>query len=90
MTYSDENVDRLLENIKLFTRHKCEIRCNSKLNTALALYCGLDFIQLQSVQIDSLLLCELFYQVSSRHVNQETLGLFFDTIRVCTHTQEQT
>ena len=63
----------------------CRIRCTTKLNIGLALYCGLDFIQLQSTQIDSLLLRELFYQVSSRHVNQETLGLFFDTIRICTH-----
>jgi len=63
----------------------CKIRCTTKLNIGLALYCGLDFIQLQSIQIDSLLLRELFYQVSSRHVNQETLGLFFDTIRICSN-----
>jgi len=32
--------------------------------------------------IDPLLQKELFYQLTLRHVNQETLGLIFDTINV--------
>jgi hypothetical protein len=61
---------------------ECSIRCVSKLNTQFALQCGAEFITIQFSEIDPLLQKELFYQLTSRHVNQETLGLIFDTIHV--------
>jgi hypothetical protein len=59
---------------------QCNIRCVSKLNTEFALQCGADFIGIQFSKIGLLLQKELFYQLTTRHVNQETLGLIFDTI----------
>jgi len=61
---------------------ECKVRCVSKLNTEFALQCGAEFIGVQFETIDPLLQKELFYQLTSRHVNQETLGLIFDTINV--------
>jgi len=61
---------------------QCNIRCVSKLNTQFALQCGTEFITIQFAEIDPLLQKELFYQLTSRHFNQETLGLIFDTIHV--------
>jgi hypothetical protein len=62
--------------------NRCKIRCTAKMNTSYALQCGTEFIQTQPYQINKMLLSELFYQMTSRHVNQETLGLLFDTIRL--------
>ena len=61
---------------------QCKERCVSKLNTEFALQCGTAFIGVQFETIDPLLQKELFYQLTSRHVNQETLGLIFDTINI--------
>jgi hypothetical protein len=61
---------------------ECKERCVSKLNTEFALQCGIEFIGVQFETIDPLLQKELFYQLTSRHVNQETLGLIFDTINI--------
>lgn len=61
---------------------RCKIRCTTKLNTEFALRCGAEFIQVQFEKIDRFIQCELFYQLTTRHVNQETLGLAFDTIRL--------
>jgi len=61
---------------------KCNIRCVAKLNTQFALQCGVEFIAMQFTDIEPLIQKELFYQLTSRHVNQETLGLIFDTIHV--------
>jgi len=61
---------------------ECKERCVSKLNTEFALQCGTAFIGVQFETIDPLLQKELFYQLTSRHVNQETLGLIFDTVNV--------
>jgi hypothetical protein len=61
---------------------QCNIRCVSKLNTEFALRCGADFIGIQFSKIGLLLQKELFYQLTTRHVNQETLGLIFDTIHL--------
>ena len=62
---------------------QCKIRCVSKLNTQFALQCGAEFISMQFTAIEPLLQKEIFYQLTSRHVNQETLGLIFDTIHIC-------
>ena len=62
---------------------QCKIRCVAKLNTQFALQCGTEFIAMQFSTIEPLLQKELFYQLTSRHVNQETLGLIFDAIHVC-------
>jgi hypothetical protein len=61
---------------------RCKIRCTTKMNTEFALQCGTEFIQVCFEKIDKVIQCELFYQLTSRHVNQETLGLVFDTIRL--------
>ena len=63
-------------------QERCKIRCTAKINTTFALQCGAEFVQTQTDKIDFLILCELFYQMTSRHVNQETLGLLFDVIRL--------
>jgi hypothetical protein len=52
------------------------------MNTEFALLCGAEFIQVQFVRIDQFIQRELFYQLTTRHVNQETLGLVFDAIRL--------
>jgi hypothetical protein len=61
---------------------RCKIRCTTKMNTEFALRCGTEFIRVQFGALDKLIQCELFYQLTARHVNQETLGLIFDTIRL--------
>ena len=61
---------------------RCKIRCATTVNTEFALLCGAEFIQVQFGEIDRFIRCELFYQLTTRHVNQETLGLVFDTIRL--------
>ncbi|MCL2230248.1 MAG: hypothetical protein FWC01_04075 [Treponema sp.] len=68
---------------------QCKIRCVSKLNTQFALQCGTEFIAMQFTTIEPLLQKELFYQLTSRHVNQETLGLIFDTIHICSQNKDK-
>jgi hypothetical protein len=61
---------------------RCQIRCTAKMNTEFALLCGAEFIQAQFNELNEFIQRELFYQLTTRHVNQETLGLIFDTIRL--------
>lgn len=67
---------------------KCKIRCVSKLNSQFALQCGTEFITKQFSDIEPLLQKEFFYQLTSRHVNQETLGLIYDTIHICSRKKD--
>ena len=58
----------------------CSIRCASKLNTEFALRCAWEYIGIQYLRVPAEVRKELFYSFSYRHINQETLGLVFDTV----------
>jgi hypothetical protein len=51
-----------------------------KLNQIFALRCAWEYIGIQYHRVPEDIRRELFYSFSCRHVNQETLGLVFDTI----------
>lgn len=53
----------------------------SKLNGIFALRCAWEHIDIKYEQVDEAVRKELLYSFTSRHVNQETLGLVFDTIQ---------
>jgi hypothetical protein len=61
---------------------ECDIRCMSKINTEFAIRCAMEFIKRQFEDVNEFIQAELFYVLTSRHVNQETLALVFDTIRL--------
>ncbi|GBU29621.1 hypothetical protein R84B8_03194 [Treponema sp. R8-4-B8] len=46
----------------------------------IAILIGLDYIQKKISDIPVKILDELIYTIKHRHVNQETLGLVFDTL----------
>jgi len=59
----------------------CAEPCNApKLNQIFALRCAWEYICIQYHRVPDDIRRELFYSFSSRHINQETLGLVFDTI----------
>jgi len=51
------------------------------LNTEFALYCGLNFIKKTYSTIPKEIRAELVYTLTKRHMNQETLGIIFDTLQ---------
>ena len=58
-----------------------QMQCNaSKLNHIFALQCAWDYIGINYLRVQVDIRKELLYSLSYRHVNQETLGLVFDTI----------
>ena len=58
----------------------CTIQCATRLNVEFALRCAWNYIGINYLRIPSEVRKELFYSFAYRHVNQETLGLVFDTI----------
>jgi hypothetical protein len=59
----------------------CTEQCAAKkLNQIFALRCAWEYIGIQYYRVPEDIRKELFYSFSYRHVNQETLGLVFDTI----------
>lgn len=59
----------------------CVAPCTvSKLNQVFALRCAWEYIGIQYLRVPEDIRRELFYSFTYRHVNQETLGLVFDTI----------
>ena len=59
----------------------CNKKCTAKkLNQVFALWCAWEYVGIQYDQVPNEIRRELFYSFGSRHVNQETLGLVFDTI----------
>jgi len=53
----------------------------SNFNTEFAITCGLDFIGKSYLSIPSEIRTELIYTLTKRHMNQETLGMVFDTLQ---------
>jgi len=51
-----------------------------KLNQVFALRCAWEYIGINYLRVPEEIRKELFYSFTYRHVNQETLGLVFDTI----------
>jgi len=51
------------------------------LNTEIAIYCGLYFINKKYGDIPKEVRNEIIYTLNKRHTNQETLGIVFDTIK---------
>jgi hypothetical protein len=51
-----------------------------KVNSLIALAIGFNYIKIDSKSIPILLLSEMMYSLTRRHVNQETLGLVFDAM----------
>jgi len=59
----------------------CYKQCAAKkLNQVFAIRCAWEYIGIQYYRVLKEIRAELFYSFSYRHVNQETLGLVFDTI----------
>jgi len=61
----------------------CKEGCFFELNYVLAIVISLGFIEKTYWQIPNEIFKELLFALVSRHVNQETLGLVFDTIKEC-------
>jgi hypothetical protein len=53
----------------------------SNFNTEFAIICGLHFIEKNYLSIPKEIRTELIYTLTKRHMNQETLGIVFDTLR---------
>ncbi|MCL2215176.1 MAG: hypothetical protein FWC06_08220 [Treponema sp.] len=58
----------------------CKYQCTSKINYEFAVKCAWNYIGIPYFNVPQDLRRELIYSLSHRHVNQETLGLVFDTI----------
>lgn len=52
-----------------------------KMNYFIALAIGLNYINISYTQINEYVRNEIMYTLMRRHVNQETLGVVFDTLR---------
>ena len=57
----------------------CGEKCFSRLNNLIAVSIGLDYVHKKYTELPEGIRKELFYTIKQRHVNQETLGLVFDT-----------
>jgi len=58
----------------------CPKQCASNLNFDFALRSAWEYMNVQFLRVPEEIRKELFYTFSHRHVNQETLGLVFDSI----------
>jgi hypothetical protein len=58
----------------------CEHQCASKLNYKFAVKCAWEYVGISYLRVKEEIRRELLYSLALRHVNQETLGLVFDTI----------
>jgi len=58
----------------------CKYQCASKIDYEFAVKCAWNYIGIPYLNVPQDLRRELIYSLSHRHVNQETLGLVFDTI----------
>jgi len=59
----------------------CSKKCHSHLNILIAIGMGLDYINKKYTELATGIRNELVYTIKNRHVNQETLGLVFDTLK---------
>jgi len=59
----------------------CKEKCHSHLNILIAIGMGLDYINKKYTELPYGIRNELIYTIKNRHVNQETLGLVFDTLK---------
>jgi hypothetical protein len=59
----------------------CPKQCAVWLNSEFALKCAWAYIGIKYTGVSASIRQELFYTLNYRHVNQETLGLVFDTIQ---------
>ena len=58
----------------------CQYQCANKIDYEFAVKCAWSYIGISYLRVPQDLRRELLYSLSHRHVNQETLGLVFDTI----------
>ena len=59
----------------------CSERCFLQINNLIAILIGLDYINKKFSEIPIKIRDELIYTIKNRHVNQETLGLVFDSLK---------
>jgi len=59
----------------------------SNFNTEFAIICGLHFINKSYLSIPKEIRTELIYTLTKRHMNQETLGMVFDTLQHINYQQ---
>jgi|GEM_PF-2058681 len=59
----------------------CAEKCFSSVNTLIALFIGLDYINKNAESLPANIWNELIYTIKNRHVNQETLGLVLDALK---------
>ena len=59
----------------------CKEKCFSHINNLIAVLIGLDYIHKKDTELPAKIQNELMYTIKQRHVNQETLGLVFDTLK---------
>jgi hypothetical protein len=58
----------------------CKVRCMADLNIRMAIECAFNYVNNDYLRVDQELRRELLYTMTSRHMNQETLGLVFEAI----------
>jgi hypothetical protein len=59
----------------------CAPKCFIRINNLIAIRIGLDYINKNYTVLPAGIRHELIYTIKNRHVNQETLGLVFDTLK---------
>lgn len=59
----------------------CQHKCFLRINNIIAIMIGLDYINKKYTELSEGIRNELFYTIKHRHINQETLGLVFDTLK---------
>jgi len=64
----------------------CSKKCHSHLNISIAIRMGLEYIHKKYTELTTGIRNELIYTIKNRHVNQETLGLVFDTLKESSNT----
>jgi len=77
-------VYRLTKNHIIHINRKCNVckkRCFSHTNNLIAVLIALDYIHKKDTELPISIQNELMYTIKQRHVNQETLGLVFDTLK---------
>jgi len=59
----------------------CQHKCFLRINNVIAIRIGLDYINKKYNELPKGITNELIYTIRHRHINQETLGLVFDTLK---------
>ena len=59
----------------------CQHKCLSRLNNLIAVRIGLEYIQIKYTELPHGIRNEIIFTIKHRHINQEILGLVFDSLK---------